>query len=558
MLHHPITRYVFRSAMLGICYSATGLLGLWLAATAGGYAAPVWPPAGIAAAALLVWGLEYAPIVGLAAFLVNLVSHSEPTTLLVAGFIGLGNSLEAVAIVLLLKRLFNFSRDFVKLSDVLGFISASVLGPIVGATIGITAIFALRPGMSPANALAGWTTWWLGDMLGLLVVTPMLIATPPKDSKQTLKTKLFTGLTYPIVLSALFVLAFTGIVPPTTQPFFFGFLVYVGLIWCALALSMRGLFFAVGLVATVAICRATQGLGVFIGISDMVQRLSLLQLLLGCISVTMMILSSVVAEKLTAHELAHSRELALIAGEKMSALGSMTSSIAHEINNPLSVIFAKTELLRELVQSGNLDAAALGKAVDKIELTAVRIEKIVRSLVFFSRNAEHDSFQFASLKAIVEDTIEICSEHFKAKDVRLIVDPIPEHWQLECRAVQIAQVLLNLLNNAQAAASGNPDRWVRLTADCVGANLKLSVTDSGPGVPLELQQKIFHPFFTTKIAGKGTGLGLSVSKGIVEDHHGSIALDCASDHTRFVVNLPIRQGSHSPSLNSASALRYDA
>ena len=473
----------------------------------------------------------------------NLVFHHEliATNFIVAGLIAVGNTLEAIIIATLLKKFFGFSRDFSTLTDVLGFVAATMVGTSVGATIGITTLYFLRGTLSVPQATMGWTTWWLGDMLGLLVVTPILVTSAPKDALKAVKSKIFTGFTYPLFLTLLAALTLTGLVPTSIRQYFMGFLAYSALIWCALAFSMRGLFIAVGLASCAAIFRAYNGLGLFGSVPDMVQRLSLLQLLLGTIAITMMVLRAVVAEKLTARELVYSRELSLLAAEKMSTLGAMTATVAHEINNPLSVIYTRTEQLREMAKSGSVDVKELDQVAEKIELTAVRIERIVRSLNFYSRNGENDAFRPAYLKAIINDTVEICSQQFKAKNIRLIIDPVSQEFQLDCRAVQIAQVLLNLLNNAQHAAAREPERWVRLSAQCRSHTVELSVTDSGAGIAPELIEKIFQPFFTTKSAGEGTGLGLSVSKDIVEAHHGSIALDVNGPNTRFVVQLPQRQ-----------------
>jgi signal transduction histidine kinase len=112
---------------------------------------------------------------------------------------------------------------------------------------------------------------------------------------------------------------------------------------------------------------------------------------------------------------------------------------------------------------------------------------------------------------------------------------------LECRPTQITQVLLNLLNNARDAAEESEERWVQLDVTELADWIRISVTDSGKGIPVEIREKIMSPFFTTKAVGKGTGLGLSITKSIVDSHRGTLILDEESVQTRFVIELPKRQ-----------------
>ncbi|HET6283919.1 MAG TPA: ATP-binding protein, partial [Polyangia bacterium] len=116
--------------------------------------------------------------------------------------------------------------------------------------------------------------------------------------------------------------------------------------------------------------------------------------------------------------------------------------------------------------------------------------------------------------------------------------PIPEHLFVHCRSIQISQILLNLLSNAHDAVEKSAAPWVRISVDAEGAQVRIAVIDSGPGVSPALEPRIMEPFFTTKEVGKGTGLGLSVSKGIAESHGGRLSYDRSSAHTRFVLTLP--------------------
>lgn len=231
----------------------------------------------------------------------------------------------------------------------------------------------------------------------------------------------------------------------------------------------------------------------------------------------------------------------LISSAKLAALGEMAGGISHEINNPLAVIHARAGSLKEMALRGEVDISKLAYSAEKIELTSKRIAKIVKALRNIARDGEKDPFGRASVRAIIEDAVEISKERFQHHLIKFQMPEISSELIVECRAVQISQVILNLLSNAFDAAKDVEDRWVRLEAISMGDRVEIIVSDSGSGVSFEIRDKIFQPFFTTKEPGEGTGLGLSVSKAIIDDHHGSIQIDERSPYTRFVVSLPVKQ-----------------
>jgi signal transduction histidine kinase len=228
---------------------------------------------------------------------------------------------------------------------------------------------------------------------------------------------------------------------------------------------------------------------------------------------------------------------------RLSSLGEMAGGMAHEINNPLTIIYAKANMLKRQIKPGvEIDIAKVQEGLDKIEKTADRISKIIKGLRSVSRDGESDPFQPASVQSIVADTAELCRARLNNKDVRFDypknIDP---HFEIDCRSTQIIQVLLNLINNSfDALADLNLDRWIKLevTAEPDGKWVQFSVTDSGFGIPENVQKRLMQPFYTTKAVGKGTGLGLSISKGIAESHGGYLKLDETCKNTRFILRLP--------------------
>jgi C4-dicarboxylate-specific signal transduction histidine kinase len=231
---------------------------------------------------------------------------------------------------------------------------------------------------------------------------------------------------------------------------------------------------------------------------------------------------------------------ALVTASKMAALGEIAAGVAHEINNPVSSISLTSHLMSTLSKTGGLDPEAIQAHTSRIKAGVQRIATIVSELKDFSRDSAHDPFVSVPVAKIVHETLDLCSARFAIKGIKLDLGDFPSEWLIECRASQISQVLLNLLNNAYDAVSGLDTRWVRLEGREVDDTIEISITDSGTGIEQEIVKKIMAPFFTTKPPGVGTGLGLSISSNIVTDHGGELRLDLSCENTRFVVVLPKR------------------
>ena len=227
---------------------------------------------------------------------------------------------------------------------------------------------------------------------------------------------------------------------------------------------------------------------------------------------------------------------------RMSALGEMASGIAHEINSPLGIITIHAHQLERLLKRDALTPEVLVQESRLIATTAKRIGEIIKGLRAFAREGEKDPFERVFVAGIIREALVLCQTRFKNHDVALRMSDIREDLAIECRSVQIGQVILNLLLNAFDATEQAAQKWVRICLEDADSYVRVVVEDSGPGIAAEVQGKIMQPFFTTKEVGRGTGLGLSISKGIVESHAGKLEFDGTGAHTRFVVTLPKRQG----------------
>jgi len=231
----------------------------------------------------------------------------------------------------------------------------------------------------------------------------------------------------------------------------------------------------------------------------------------------------------------------LVTSARLSALGMMAGNIAHEINNPVGIIHALASNLIDMVeQEETAPPEVVARSGRRIRQTAERISGIVKSLLQISREGSSDRFRTTRIGKILNETVEICQERFRSNGVELILPHRAPELSVACREAQIAQLLLNLLQNAlDAVVEQTGERWVRVDVTPKDDHVVIAVTDSGPGVPPELRSRIMEPFFTTKPVGKGTGLGLSLSKTIAEEHGGRLEFGEDHGNTCFSLALPM-------------------
>ncbi len=234
----------------------------------------------------------------------------------------------------------------------------------------------------------------------------------------------------------------------------------------------------------------------------------------------------------------HRNQTALAAASRLSSLGMMAGGIAHEINTPLAVIGGKADLLLKLLDSADFDRAVAQGHVQKIIHTVHKIAKIIKGLSSISRDPSAEEPVIFGLNDVVAETIEICEKRFQTHGIEIRrTGVLPQQTNVWGRPVQLGQVLLNLLNNSFDAVKNRPEKWVELRFTVLEKIVKLEVIDSGIKVSEDIQEKLFHPFFTTKKVGEGTGLGLSISRSIIERSGGKLYFDQKPKNTTFVIEL---------------------
>jgi len=235
------------------------------------------------------------------------------------------------------------------------------------------------------------------------------------------------------------------------------------------------------------------------------------------------------------------QEQSIIRSGQLAALGEVAAGISHEINNPLAVIMGNLGILKsDLGNSTDFVKARL----DTIDRMSQRISGIVKGMKNLSRQSHTGDWEEVQLIGLIQDIQNLTSMNIKNKGIELKIDMSSfEGLQFKGSSVQMGQVLINLVINAGHALEeykGPEEKWIQIESYYQRDELKIIVSNSGPKIPKNIQDKIFNPFFTTKDPGKGTGLGLSLSKSIVELHRGQLVLDDSKANTTFIISIPLK------------------
>jgi two-component system NtrC family sensor kinase len=224
----------------------------------------------------------------------------------------------------------------------------------------------------------------------------------------------------------------------------------------------------------------------------------------------------------------------LIQAEKLAGLGELVAGVAHEFNSPLTVMLGLSEMGARTDKSEEAR-----KSFQQIFDQAVRAREIVAKLLQFARKGEGKRVA-ADVHGLIEEAVELTRLSVKTKDITVSTDFAAGEAPITCRADEIRQVFVNLLQNAFQAILGDRKKGaVTVTTLKEEGWITVRVSDDGPGISEEFRLKIFDPFFTTKEVGEGTGLGLSICHGIVRDHGGRIGVESNPDRgVAFVLNFP--------------------
>lgn len=493
-------RLIGRITLLFLIYFMTARVGLSLGAV-NDFATPVWPPSGISLAALLLFGYKLWPGIFLGAFLVNFL-NGAPTP--VSFGIAIGNTLEAVAGSFILNQI-GFRTALERLKDSLALIfGAAILATLISSVIGTFSLF--TGGLiSSGEIRETWFAWWVGDILGNLVVAPLILAWYNRPKYQGSLTH-----TLEVILSFLSLLLaasiiFEGLFGIRTSSLPIIYMVVPPLIWISVRFSPRALTTAIFLLSVVAISATVLGYGIFAN-PNLSHGLLVLQGFLGVHAATFLILSSTIYER---------RELERKKDEFIGVA-------SHEFKTPITTLKAYIQLMEKLPPSSEL----LGEYLQRANREVERLTKLVGYLLDFNRlrsdkmQLELEEFAIDELIAHITQDIQIANpkrkiiyqNHIRGK-VRVLADKY-----------RIEQVISNLILNALKFSPNGKNVYIRLYK--TRGHVQVSVKDYGIGISPKFHEDIFTKFFQAKEKSKevysGLGLGLYICAEIIKMHKGEI------------------------------------
>jgi signal transduction histidine kinase len=527
-------RLPVRIALLAAVYTIVGRLGLTVDPV-GGFATLVWPPSGIALAALVLYGLGLWPGVALGAFLVNFWVGAPAG---VAAGIATGNTLEAVAGAWALSRIAGFKPSLERLKDVLALVAlAACLSTTIGATIGATSL-ELGGVIESSSFRDVWQAWWVGDMIGDLLVASLLLTWgAPEKSPIVARPTEALMLAATVVATGLFVFG-----PWTSERLEWlrrvNFLIPI-LMWAAIRFGPRGATASAAVYTGMALWGTISGQGPFVRLGTVREALLGLQLYLPLIAATFLALGAVTAERaeLLRRERAARRE----AERAVEARDDFLAVAAHELATPLTPLQLELETLHRALDGAGL-APNVQRRLDRASRQTQRLARLTERLLDVSRLAHGhltlDPTDFDFSEMVSEVVEEYRAEATRAGSELTLTAPaaLVGRWD----RLRTAQVVANLLSNAVKHGGGQP-----IALEVLGTpdDVVLTVTDRGNGIDPAALPRIFDRFERASPERRrgGLGLGLYVAREIVQAHGGTIR--CESQPGRgatFTVSLPRR------------------
>ncbi len=564
-----------RLALFAGLYLGLARLGVEVSAVTE-HVSAVWLPSGLLLLTLLQSPARHWPAVSLTTVtLAFFIQHSDPSrvlTLLVGGCCALEGLLGAG----LLRWLIGPRLELHRVRDVLGLVTLSAgLSSLLAAALAVASM-ALLGAIPWEHYWPTWWVFWVGDAMGVLVVVPLVLAwrSGLEHWERLRRWELGVSL---LALGLVTHLIFRGepLDPWILQPLVYLFLPFI--LWAALRFEAVGATTATAIVSTVALWHTAHGHGPFAlptlqhhrsvaalpdGKRDGLeptfkasepqhnQNLAMLQLFLGAINLSGLLLAAALGERRRAQlevsalnlELRQSvaslarTQSELVARERMAVLGELSATLAHEVRNPLGAIANCVSALRHL--PGRQHPAQEEELLNIIVEEVQRLDQLVRELLDFARPVQPQP-RPEPLEGLVEGALSsaLRSQAMNSRvTVQREISPNLPPVLVDPPLLHLA--LANLFTNALQAMPDGGSLHVRIAREERAApRLMLSISDTGRGMPPEVQRRIFEPFFTTR--SNGVGLGLSIVLRIVEGHLGQLEVRSAEGlGTTFTLRLP--------------------
>lgn len=233
----------------------------------------------------------------------------------------------------------------------------------------------------------------------------------------------------------------------------------------------------------------------------------------------------------------------LLQTQKLAAMGELAAGVAHEINNPLAIIRQEAEWVGQLLKQADLpetpQTAQIRDSLREIVQQVDRARDITGNLLNLARPRE-PVIQQVNLNRLIRDMAALVEKEAKTRNIHVVPQLQKDLPLIYSDGPLLRQVMLNLLNNARQALPGEGSITITTRLE-EGERVRVTVADTGPGIPAEHLSRIFTPFFTTKPPGAGTGLGLAISQSIIHNLGGEITAACREgEGAAFTITLPVK------------------
>ena len=502
---------------LTLIYLVAGKLALQLAFV-NASASPVWPPAGIALAALLVLGYRVWPGIFVGAFLVNFW-----TTLNILSSLGIagGNTLEAVCGAWLVNRFAGGVQVFDRPQNVFKFALAALISTALAPTFGVSSL-AVGGFAQWSNYWPIWLTWWLGDASGVLVVAPLLILWSVTSSQRNWNRAQAIEVTILLLLLvALAETVFGGWFPISARNYPISFICGPIVIWTAFRFTPRETATGIFVLSAIAIWGTLHDFGPFI-MQTKNQSLLMLQWWTAALTVTAMAIAAAIAERSRVQAAIEQQKDAVEAANRTK--DNFLAMLSHELRTPLTPVMAALD---------TLDANGLGSTESKNSLAMIRrnVElesQLIDDLLDLTRIAKDKlQLRFGPLDAhdVINNVVEICRPEAQARNLTLHLNLRGGAHHVSGDAAKFQQIVWNLLKNAIKFTADNGEIIIS-SSNPEPQLLAVAVHDTGIGIEPEIMNRIFDPFEQGERAFQrrygGLGLGLAISKSLAQAHGGTL------------------------------------
>lgn len=503
---------------LALIYIIAGKLALKLAFV-NASASPVWPPAGIALAALLVLGFRVWPGIFVGAFAVNFW-----TTLNILSSVGIacGNTLEAMCGAWLVNQFANGTRVFDRPQDVFKFGLAALVSTMLSPTIGVSSL-AITGFAQWSNFSTIWSTWWLGDVSGDLILTPLLVlwSVPVTQRKWNQKEAIEVSVLL-LLLVVLGEIVFGGWFPISARNYPLSFLCGPIVIWTAFRFTPRETATGIFILSAIAIWGTLHGFGPFVMRTEN-QSLLMLQAWTAALTITAMAIAAAIAERNRAQVAIEQQKDEVEAANRTK--DNFLAMLSHELRTPLTPVMAAIDTLEAESPRSLETKNSIAMIRRNVELES----QLIDDLLDLTRIAKDKlQLRFGPLDAheVINNVVEICRPEAKVRNLTVHVNLRAGAHFVSGDAAKFQQIIWNLLKNAIKFTADEGEITIS-TTNPESQLLAISVHDNGIGIDPEVMNRIFDPFEQGERAFQrrygGLGLGLAISKSLAQAHGGTLA-----------------------------------